>query len=210
MNRTSFCMVIFLFSIILLSACRERHMPTDGGRLGDEVPGHVTASLSELMFQSLEQMRAMELTGDPDYDYASLMVIHHQVGIAMTDYQIRRAQDTIQVEVSRDIQAVQERELDYFSNYIHAVHPMPRNGAHLPELENFLQEFEEEKAAVDTKDDVEEDFPALMILHNEKGIQLANLQMEHGRVEEVAAVAEESANIKQSQIETLEALQAGE
>jgi uncharacterized protein (DUF305 family) len=52
------------------------------------------ANFTGIMQKTMGQMEAIKLTGDPDYDFASLIRLHHKGGIEMLNEEIKNGSDS--------------------------------------------------------------------------------------------------------------------
>lgn len=58
-----------------------------------------------------EAMSAAPMTGNPDRDFVSMMVPHHQGAIDMAQVELRYGKDTILRRMAEDIVAAQQKEI---------------------------------------------------------------------------------------------------
>lgn len=58
-----------------------------------------------------EAMSAAPMTGDPDRDFVSMMVPHHQGAIDMAQVELRYGKDPILRRMAEDIVAAQQKEI---------------------------------------------------------------------------------------------------
>ncbi|MGE3871437.1 MAG: DUF305 domain-containing protein [Parvibaculaceae bacterium] len=70
----------------------------------------------------MEDMGAMKSTGDPDKDFAMMMIPHHQGAIDMAQIQLKYGKDPALKKMAQDIIDAQQREIDDFKKWEGAHH----------------------------------------------------------------------------------------
>lgn len=70
----------------------------------------------------MEDMMAMKSTGDPDKDFAMMMVPHHQGAIDMAEVELKYGKDPVMKKMAQDIIDAQRREIEEFKKWEGAHH----------------------------------------------------------------------------------------
>jgi len=70
----------------------------------------------------MEDMMAMKPTGDPDKDFAMMMVPHHQGAIDMAEVQLKYGKDPQLKKMAQDIIDAQKKEIEEFKKWEGANH----------------------------------------------------------------------------------------
>ena len=74
------------------------------------------------MHQSMDDMQtktaAMKMTGDPDIDFAMMMVVHHQGAIDMAQAEINGGKDPAMIKIARQIIVAQKKEIAQFETWL--------------------------------------------------------------------------------------------
>ena len=63
-------------------------------------------------------MSAAPMTGDPDHDFAAMMLPHHQGAIDMAKTELTYGKDPTMRKLAREIIAGQEKEIDLMNHYL--------------------------------------------------------------------------------------------
>jgi hypothetical protein len=71
-----------------------------------------------------KKMAAMPMTGNPDVDFAMMMVAHHQGAIAMAQAEIDTGKDPVMIKAAKKIIAAQKKEIVQFEDWLKK-HPHP-------------------------------------------------------------------------------------
>ena len=65
-----------------------------------------------IMNRTMSQIEAMKVTGDPDYDFASIFVIHHNGSIELLNEEIKKGSDPIAINLAKSIKEAKEKDLN--------------------------------------------------------------------------------------------------
>jgi len=63
-------------------------------------------------------MSAAPMTGDPDHDFAAMMLPHHQGAIDMAKTELTYGKDPTMRKLAKEIIAGQEKEIDLMNHYL--------------------------------------------------------------------------------------------
>jgi len=72
---------------------------------------HKSSSMHEAMSKSMSEMQSMQMTGDADKDFATMMKHHHQSGIEMARIQLREGKDPELKKQAQKIVDSQKKEI---------------------------------------------------------------------------------------------------
>lgn len=156
--------------------------------------------LMSIMQRTMQDMQAMQPTGDPDNDFAMMLRRHHQGAIEMAQLQISNGKDATLKALSRKMIAEQtkdNKELDAFLSS-HSAHGNS----------DFGQKAKSMMAPdmnMSMTGDIDKDFAAMMIHHHTDGIKMAKEYLKSGKEKKMVQMA--SKNIK-SQTEDIKKLTA--
>jgi uncharacterized protein (DUF305 family) len=85
-------------------------MSMGGMKMGDAGGETFEAAMQKAMAQMDKDMNA-SMTGDPDKDFAGMMIPHHQGAIDMAEAELRFGKDQRLRKLAREIIAAQKREI---------------------------------------------------------------------------------------------------
>lgn len=100
------------------------------GLLGGRVAGAATDSFASLMSAAMDRMdRGMMVppSGDPDRDFAAMMIPHHQGAIDMATIELRYGRDPVLRRLAQGIVIEQQQEIVVMSQALGSL--PPRSGA---------------------------------------------------------------------------------
>lgn len=72
------------------------------------------------MIEDMNEMNAMQMSGDIDQDFAQMMRKHHQSGVAMAERELRSGKDPEMLKMARKIIAEQKKEIDELDKWLKA------------------------------------------------------------------------------------------
>ena len=65
-----------------------------------------------------KKMAAMQMTGDPDVDFAMMMVVHHEGAIDMARAEIAAGKDPAMIAAAKKIITAQKKEIAQFNDWL--------------------------------------------------------------------------------------------
>ena len=68
----------------------------------------------------MDGMAAMELTGDADVDFATMMIPHHQSAIDMAEAYLEHGDDPELTKLANEIIAAQQQEIEFLESWLEA------------------------------------------------------------------------------------------
>ncbi|SDM55123.1 Uncharacterized conserved protein, DUF305 family [Catalinimonas alkaloidigena] len=187
-----------LAGFVWLAAC-------DQEEAGLQVQPHDENAYMGFMHQMMEQMDTMSTTGDPDYDFAMMMPMHHQTAIDMAQYELQNGDDTTIQAIAQRVIAEQQIEISEFTAFLTSYQPDGQTNAAYAMA--VMQAMEKMGKAVDLRvltGDADQDFAALMIDHHQSAIDVSQALLDHG---EATVTRELAQNIVASQAKEIDELQ---
>lgn len=137
------------------------------------------------------------MTGDPDVDFAAMMIPHHQGAIDMAKVQLEHGKDPELRKLSEAIVKAQEGEIAFLKDWLakngkaadgdaaHHRHDDPAGKAYMDGMERMHRDM---NAAM--TGDADRDFATMMIPHHQGAIDMAKVQLEHGKDPELKKLSE--------------------
>lgn len=84
---------------------------TSGASAGgqqNEMSGH---EMMQTMQEMHQKMSAMQMTGDPDHNFAMMMRAHHQAGVDMANAELKNGKDKQMLQAAKKVVADQTKEI---------------------------------------------------------------------------------------------------
>ena len=163
-----------------------------------------SSALMGMMHAMSDSMSAMQLTGDPDHDFAMMMSMHHQGAIIMADYELANGNDNTIRSLAESMKEMQMMEVQTLDSFISAHTPMP-----------FVNDFDSvSMAAMDLmhsnsdvqklNGDSDHDFAHLMLTHHQSAMQMAQAEIENGQDAMLIEMAHHMMEMQQMEMNSLQ------
>ena len=196
MKNKFMLLVLFSFAII---ACENIIDPHENGK-GNP--------LKQKMEKMSDEMDKLMMTKDPDHDFAMMMKSHHKGAIDMANYELIHGDDDKLIgmaQMMKDMQQMEIAKLDSFMK-AHTVMPDSMNGMAFMEASKMAMHKMDSLVKVQyLNKNTDHEFAVLMILHHKSAIEMAEAEIEYGKVEEMKKMA---TKMKEDQLEEIEKLEA--
>lgn len=137
-------------------------------------------------------MDKMKMTKDPDHDFAMMMKMHHLGAVDMATYELANGKDNAikaKAQMMKDAQTMEIVQLDSFM-YAHTILPDSMAGMAFMEASELAMNKMSNLAQEQTLNgNIDYDFVQLMIQHHQSAIEMANAQIQFGKVQKVKDMA---------------------
>lgn len=225
MNKRILTIMIFAGNVILFSACnnttnvekKEASLATNttgettSGSKTTTTSGHshelgANSDLMQIMQNGMNEMKQMKMTGDPDYDFASMMAMHHESGIKMADEEISKGKNQELVSLAKKIKQEQETEKKEFKNYTSNNKAGSQNKAFMGEMNKHMQMAESDMNKMSMKGNIDQDFASMMAMHHKHGLMMAETEVKYGKNQKLKSMAQKSMESQKKEIKQLESV----
>jgi uncharacterized protein (DUF305 family) len=147
--------------------------------------------LMDVMYQHRMQMQNHSMTGDPDYDFATMMSTHHKGGISMANIEISDGTDARIRNLAEEIKVSELRDTDILKEFLNAHKNTDTNPAFIQEMKTFLEKSNNDmQNSMQMKGNTDQLFRTLMAIHQEQGEELIRIYLKHGKHETLKALAQ--------------------
>lgn len=156
--------------------------------------------MQQVINSMMKMMNQMEMTCDPDIDFANMMIMHHEMGVKMADIELKYGHEPEALELAEKTKIGNMESKERLQAFL-ASHPTPEPLSK-EECKMFMMEMREDmmqmmhcmRSVKDTPDpDV--DFAQLMICHHEGALAMSNTELKWGddemALEEARMIIEE-------------------
>lgn len=137
-NRIHLAPIVLALSATLLSLPASAETRTNAGGSVMQDSHSSTHSMSgssssggmdmkAMMKDNNEMMSSMEMTGNPDVDFAMMMRAHHQGGLKMAEAELRDGKDPAMRKMAKAIIAAQKKEINQLNTYLKKKSPAAGN-----------------------------------------------------------------------------------
>jgi uncharacterized protein (DUF305 family) len=166
---------LILLTNLLIPSCKDE---ADGIIVQD----HDKNEFMTIMHTMNSQMDAMQMTGDADHDFASMMVIHHQGAIDMANKQLDKGDDATIKGMAQQIITKQTSEKAELTSWLqnHTPEPNAQGQRFDTEMMQTMEKMKNWKDIQVLTGDADIDFSELMIVHHQTAVDNAESLLHHG------------------------------
>lgn len=166
---------------------------------------NTSGSFKEVMDKMMSNMQSMQMTGDPDHDFASMMKMHHQGAIDMSNIELAKGTNVALKQVAQ--QTIDDSQKD--NNDLTAF-----MGSHQPSKKSDYGQKQMDKMKgmnmnMNMSGDIDKDFAMMMSMHHQEGIDMAKDYLKVGSAEETKKVANSTIKSNTEGIKKLKAAAGG-
>ena len=149
--------------------------------------------MMQSMSSSMDKMKDMKMTGDFDADFASMMIMHHQVAIDMSEVEVEKGTDAQIKTMAQTIISAQKAEIEklkQFEKSDNGTDSANKNDEKMhDELGETMRAMMDKMHAMQMTGSTDKDFVMMMIPHHESSITMAENEIEHGKQPELKKMA---------------------
>jgi uncharacterized protein (DUF305 family) len=194
-NTVTIQVAFALLFFLSLTACNK----TNDGLTPQ---AHDANVYQQIMHANMNQMMAMKMTGDPDHDFAMMMSMHHQGAIDMANQEIKSGSDQTMKTMAQNIVTSQTAEKAQFTQFISSHQPTASDAGKTFDT-MAMQGMDKMMKAQDTRflsGNSDVDFTALMIDHHQSALDMAQMELNYGKVDSMKQMAQKIIDEQKSEI----------
>jgi uncharacterized protein (DUF305 family) len=166
------------------------------------------------MSSTMSKMKDMKMTGDFDADFASMMIMHHQGAIAMSEVEIDKGANTQIKTMAQNIIREQKAEIEKLEKFVSSYNAQEvkqkKNDLLSKELDVTMNTMMNKMTTIQMTGNADKDFVMMMIPHHEGAKTMAEQQVKHGRNAELKNMAQKMITEQTKEIVELKAWQAAQ
>ncbi|MCW4469794.1 DUF305 domain-containing protein [Flavobacterium sp. MFBS3-15] len=174
-----------LAAMNLMVSCSD----DDSAKNGVQLQAHDENKMMNKMHTMMDAMAAMEMTHDPDVDFAAMMVMHHEGAIAMAGLELQEGSDTEMKAVAQAIVTAQQQEIQELETILAAINADEMDMDFMAEQMTGMDKMDAMADQQMITGDIDNDFASLMIIHHQAAIDSASTYLHHGSNPELIAMA---------------------
>lgn len=149
----------------------------------------------------MDKMKSMQMTGDFDHDYASLMINHHQGAIDISEMALSKASDAQVKTIAQTMITDHKSEIVELNKFLSshdttsAEHKKNNTAAHTHKEGNHTELSEDMNAMMDKMkgmtmtNNPNKDYVMLMLAHHQNAVKLSEDELSHGHHAELKMMA---------------------
>ena len=203
MKKKILIIASFVAVIIAFAACNSNtekkatDADTSQTKMNDHKEPNTTDKMSGDMMGamngSMMKMEDMKQTGDFDYDFANMMMAHHEGAIAASEVEVAKGTDAQVKGWAQKIIDAQKNEImqlqDFLKNYKTPEQKTENAKAH-SELHETNEKMQEDMKKMQMSGNMDKDFVTMMIMHHQAAVDMAKDELSHGKNADLKKMAQ--------------------
>ncbi|PVY43699.1 DUF305 domain-containing protein [Pontibacter virosus] len=214
--------MLFIGVVLLLAACSqeskraETATATDAKsdtRLGEDHTQHTMqggemAGMMAHMHRNMEEMQGMrsKVTGDPDYDFAQMMSMHHEGAIRMAEEEIANGTDSEMKEMAQKTKEMNQADIQKLQDFLGRHAPTAGDTTTtmrmMKPMKSMMDDMHQNMGRMNGKN-TDQHFAQMMIYHHEMGNEMASEFLKMGKTQEMKQMAQKTINEQEKEIQEL-------
>ncbi|MFD2247410.1 DUF305 domain-containing protein [Pontibacter ruber] len=170
-----------------------------GGRAAERSRG-----MMPLMHENMKKMRGIKITGDPDYDFAQMMKLHHQGAIRISEEEIGNGTDNTLKQLADKIISTNNSDITRLQTFLDANKPGQGDTALSMKMMQPMKKMMGDLPRQTTGSSTDENYAHMMIQHHQSGIGMAEELLKQGRSREMKSLAQQIIDEQRKDIKELE------
>jgi uncharacterized protein (DUF305 family) len=179
--------IIILFFAASFAACNGNSNHKHDKTTDDTSSSHsnhnnntsATNPMQAEMDKMMTGMMALQLSGDPDHDFAQLMKAHHQAAVDMANLQLQKGKDSITRAFAQAVIQDQSKEISEFDRFLQQAKPANTDQQLSDSMMQAMHQYMEPHQPL--KNDIDHDFLALMIPHHQSAVVMTEIYLQKGK-----------------------------
>lgn len=185
--------LMFCTFAILLMACNQKQETKENN------------VMMNAMDDSMNKMHHQQLSGNPDYDFAAMMLPHHEGAIVMAEALLKSDRSAELKDFAKKVIEAQSSEIKMLKAYLDTASQQPSANA-----EKFKQEFGETMMpmmkgmqSAKLNNNIDHDFVVLMIPHHQSAVEMAKVYLRYANNALLKNLAMDIVKTQEKEIEEL-------
>lgn len=155
------------------------------------------------MNATMDRMKAVQMTGDFDIDFANMMIEHHQGAIDMSDQELSSGKDEKLKAMAQKIITSQKDEIAKLRDFVRTYKPSGMKHGE-GELNKDMSAMESKMKSMQMSGDVDKDYAMMMKEHHAAAVAMSKKVLTHGMSEKLKQMAQKTITEQNKEIKEFE------
>lgn len=156
-----------------------------------------------------KNMTSMKMTGDPDYDFAQMMIEHHKGAIDMSKKELKQGKDQEVKSMAQkviDDQTKEMKELQAFTKKNKPSKAMKgeETGSAEKDMMSKINDDQKEMQDMQMKGDQDQDYVSMLIMHHKQAVDMSKDYLDNAKNDRLKQMAQKMIDENKDQIDKLE------
>lgn len=195
--KTTIKMIAMAGLLLFSQACKD-----DADEI--KIQNHDDNKMMGIMHSMMDKMMAMQMSMDPDDDFAMMMKTHHQGAIDMANEELKSGDDAKMKEMAQKIITAQQAEIVQLDAFLAIHNPHQTSSAFHEQIMNEMEESGRQADLQIINGDIDHDFATLMIGHHHSAMENSRLELIYGHDTAMKTMAQKIITDQQAEIKELQ------
>lgn len=185
---------------VLFTACNQQDEKKHEAMKHDETK--TENIMMQAMDNSMMAMHKAKQTGNPDYDFASMMIPHHEGAIVMAEAVVKNGKSPELIAFSKRVITAQQKEISLLKDFLKTASEQQSKDASefKKELDASMNPMMDGMGKVKLTNDIDKDFVVLMIPHHQSAVDMAKAYLPYSKNDKIRAIAEQILSSQEEEI----------
>ena len=165
-----------------------------------------SSSFKGVMDKMMQDMHSMQMTQDPDHDFATMMKHHHQGAIDMSNIQLSKGTNAELKQVAQKIIDDSQKDINDLNTFLGSHQPAKKSDFAKNQMDKMMKS---PSMTMSESGDVDKDFAMMMAMHHQEGINMAKDYLKVGTAAETKKVANNTIKANGEDLKKLKAHSGG-
>lgn len=161
-----------------------------------------SGTLKGMMDKMMQDMHQMQMSKDPDHDFATMMKRHHEGAIEMANIELAQGVNDELKQVAQKIISDSQKDIGELNSFLSSHQPSKNSDFAQKQMDKMMKTMD---MKMEHGGDVDKEFAVMMAMHHQHGIDMARDYLKVGTAEPTKKVAN---NTIKSNSEDLKKLKA--
>lgn len=193
---------------VIFTACNRADSNKEAVNEHDKMEHGATKStnvMMDAMDKSMADMHHAKMTGNADYDFASMMIPHHEGAVVMAEAVVKQGKSSELIAFSKKVIDVQNQEIATLKEFLKTANQQAikdstefrsaLNASMVPMMKGMEQ--------VKLTDDIDKDFVSLMIPHHQSAVDMAKAYLPFASNAQMKLMAQQIIQAQEEEIKWL-------
>ncbi|RZL39433.1 MAG: DUF305 domain-containing protein [Pedobacter sp.] len=201
-------MITLTAAAVIFIACNQADSNKEAVNEHDKMEHGATKStnvMMDAMDASMVDMHHAKMTGNADYDFASMMIPHHEGAVVMAEAVVKQGKSLELIAFSKKVIDVQNQEITTLKEFLKTANQQAikdstefksaLNASMIPMMKGMEQ--------VKLTDNIDKDFVALMIPHHQSAVDMAKAYLPFASNAQMKLMAQQIIQAQENEIKWL-------
>ncbi|MCU7499338.1 MAG: DUF305 domain-containing protein [Ignavibacteria bacterium] len=196
----------------------NKDMPADTGMTHQNQSGMQShGDMKAMMGEMRDSMMNIQKTGDPDQDFAAMMIQHHKGAVRMSEEEVNKGKDQKIISMAEKVIKDQTNEIQDLQKFVKTdqsqtgMRTGQMNDTSMQKRKDMQdmtgssqQKMMDKMQNMEMTGNQDEDYASMMVIHHQHAIDMANEYLDKGKDSELIKMAKKMISENESQIKDLE------